>query len=96
MAERNKAISEEEFTEKESSRSESTEKNSSTISIDQILEALVDDPKSLENIPKEERISIVNEAFYSGPLPPPNMIESYEQTLPGSADRVLNPSSRGF
>ena len=45
-AERNKVTSEEEFTEKESSRSESAEKNSSTIRIDRILEALVDDPKA--------------------------------------------------
>ncbi len=44
-AERNKATSEEEFTEKESSRSESTEKNSSTFRIGRVLEALVDDPK---------------------------------------------------
>lgn len=28
-------------------------------------------------------------ASYSGPLPPPKHFEKYEQTLPGSADRIL-------
>ena len=41
MAERNRATSEEEFTEKETSRSESAEKYSSTFRIDRILEALI-------------------------------------------------------
>lgn len=29
-------------------------------------------------------------AYYSGPLPPPEMMREYENLLPGSADRILS------
>ena len=56
-----------------------------------------DDPKAalglpteiLESLPEDARISIVKAASLSGPLPPPAMYESYEKTLPGSANRIM-------
>lgn len=35
-----------------------------------------------------ERARLV-ELFFSGPLPPPNILEQYERLVPGAADRIL-------
>ena len=52
----------------------------------------MNEPSELENIenqkespPKTAQVSMT----YSGPLPPPSVIEGYERILPGSADRIL-------
>ncbi len=37
----------------------------------------------------EEASLLVQEASFSGPLPPPNMLMQYEQILPGMADRLV-------
>lgn len=48
----------------------------------------------LKDLPKEKR-DVIYSAFYaiersySGPLPPPDDFANYEQTLPGSMDRIL-------
>ncbi len=86
---KSKNESKEETAENESHKSESAEIDSSTIRNQQLLKAVLDDPKLLEAMPKEVRISIAETASFSAPLPPPSMFESYEQTLPGSADRIL-------
>ncbi len=86
---KNKNESKEETTVNESDKSESAEIDSSTIRNQQLLKAVLDDPKLLEAMPKEVRISMAETASFSAPLPPPSMFESYEQTLPGSADRIL-------
>jgi len=50
--------------------------------------------KVLEELPKEKR-DIIYSAFYaieksySGPLPPPEDFASYERTLPGSMNKIL-------
>lgn len=31
---------------------------------------------------------------FSGPIPPPNIIEGYEKVLPGSADRIISMAER--
>ena len=56
----------------------------------------IDEQEELEQIlsklPKEARKEIrtlVTEAAFSGPLPPPSMFEHYEQVLPGAANRII-------
>lgn len=36
----------------------------------------------------EQRITAMSASF-SGPLPPPNILEGYEKILPGAADRII-------
>lgn len=53
----------------------------------------------LKDLPKEKR-DVIYSAFYaiersySGPLPPPDDFANYEQTLPGSMDRILTMSEK--
>ncbi|MCY3865406.1 MAG: DUF2335 domain-containing protein [Chloroflexi bacterium] len=69
-----------------------------------ISELLANTPISAEliqDIPQEKRAEFLRAivAFrlhieqveqYSGPIPHPNIVERFEQTLPGSADRILS------
>ena len=43
-------------------------------------------PESKEEL-KELLVTIYQE--FAGPIPPPSMMKQYEETLPGSADRIL-------
>lgn len=43
----------------------------------------------LDALPERVRDSVVEAAWFSGPLPPPTMYGEYERTLPGSAERIL-------
>lgn len=48
--------------------------------------------KSNSNLAKSKpanSVSIRRAELYAGPLPHPNMLEKFEQILPGSADRIL-------
>lgn len=68
-----------------------------------ILELLANTPISpelIQDIPQEKRAEFLRAivAFrlhieqveqYSGPIPHPSIVERYERTLPGSADRIL-------
>ena len=36
----------------------------------------------------ESRMTAISSSF-SGPLPPPNILDGYERVLPGSADRII-------
>lgn len=59
-------------------------------------------PKSTKNIPQQTEeeeiptdkavVATRQTASYSGPLPPPGFFRQYEDTLPGSADRILKMS----
>lgn len=47
-------------------------------------------PKAvLDALPEQVRISVVEAASFSGPLPPPSMLGEYNRVHPGSADRIL-------
>lgn len=37
---------------------------------------------------------IIQQAGYSGPIPPPSALAAYEEVLPGSAERILNMAER--
>ncbi len=49
----------------------------------------------LKDVPEPQRrvltrhLMQITQTHYSGPLPPPFIIEGYERVLPGSADRIL-------
>ncbi len=58
-------------------------------------------PELIQDIPQEKRAEFLRAivAFrlqveqveqYSGPIPHPSIVERYERTLPGSADRILS------
>lgn len=51
----------------------------------EILELIPDQ----ENKDKASVLMAIYEEKFSGPLPHPKHLESYEQTLPGAADRIL-------
>ncbi len=46
-----------------------------------------------DETPNEKTVVATRQtAVYSGPLPPPGFFQQYEDTLPGSADRILKMS----
>ncbi len=45
-------------------------------------------------IPKEVRLSVLQAAAFSGPLPPPSMYEQNEVVLEGSAERILSMAEK--
>lgn len=48
----------------------------------------------LDALPERVRISLIEAASFSGPLPPPSMYGEYNRVLPGSADRILAMAER--
>src|SRR5689334_8353069 len=38
---------------------------------------------------RQESQLILTQVSYSGPLPPPDMLEAFERALPGAANRIL-------
>ena len=42
-----------------------------------------------ENKKELEKLLIAVSQEFAGPIPPPSMMKQYEETLPGSADRIL-------
>lgn len=51
-------------------------------------------PDVLDKLPENVRISILEAAKFSGPLPPPSMYKGYEEVLPGSAERILTMAEK--
>lgn len=45
--------------------------------------------EALDKLPEHVRVSVVEAASFSGPLPPPTMYREYENVLAGSAERIL-------
>ncbi|MXW44741.1 MAG: DUF2335 domain-containing protein [Gammaproteobacteria bacterium] len=43
----------------------------------------------LESLPDRTRVAYIEAASFIGPLPPPSLLEGYESTLPGAAERIL-------
>ena len=52
-------------------------------------------PKEVfERLPEEVRVSVMEAATFSGPLPPPSLYGQYERVLEGSAERILAMAER--
>lgn len=51
-------------------------------------------PEVLQNLPENVRLSIVEAAAFSGPLPPPSMYGEYEGVFKGSAERILKMAEK--
>lgn len=50
-----------------------------------VIDAIPEDKK-----PQALRVlSAIKREYFSGPIPPPDVFRKYEETLPGSADRIL-------
>lgn len=45
--------------------------------------------EALDKLPEHVRVSVLEAASFSGPLPPPTMYREYENVLAGSAERIL-------
>ena len=79
----------EESTERDGNSPDSNAKARESGELDKILEA------TLQDTPKEKRREIVDllhrsmERYYSGPLPPPEMLREYEEVLPNAAERIM-------
>lgn len=47
----------------------------------------------IEDLPDEKKVKFIKKLAisqeFSGPVPPPDILEGYEKCLPGSADRIL-------
>ena len=46
-------------------------------------------PQNSENPKKHNSIRAVEFAHYSGPIPPPRLLQDYENIVPGLADRIM-------
>ncbi len=54
------------------------------------IESLLEDPKKLKQLDKEQLMLVVQEATtFSGPIPPPEILKGYEEAFPGAADRII-------
>ena len=53
------------------------------------IKTVLDKPEVLDKLPQELRLSVIEAASFSGPLPPPSMYRGYDEVLPGSAERIL-------
>ena len=64
------------------------------------IEELADDDKNRELIEEavenetKKVIAEVIQGEFSGPIPPPSIIEGYERVLPGSADRIITMAEK--
>ncbi len=54
---------------------------------------IIDDPEKLNKTSKEEIVRLAAQ-FYSGPIPPPQMMAEYEKALPGAADRIIKMAEK--
>lgn len=72
-----------------------------SLDISELLANTPISPELIQDIPQEKRAEFLRAivAFrlqveqveqYSGPIPHPSIVERYERTLPGSADRILS------
>lgn len=52
-----------------------------------------EDPEKLEKIFLKKELRQVSSKF-SGPIPPPELLEGYENIVPGSADRIIRMTER--
>ena len=52
--------------------------------------------ETAEKILKDEEaiLSIIRQSSFSGPLPPPQILEKYESIVPGSADRIIGMAEK--
>lgn len=50
--------------------------------------------ESIENKEVERAVARVIQSEFSGPIPPPSIIEGYENVLPGAADRLITMAER--
>jgi uncharacterized membrane protein len=48
----------------------------------------------LDNLPEDVRLSVLQAAAFSVPLPPPSMYQQYEAVLEGSAERILSMAEK--
>lgn len=52
-------------------------------------ESYLDADNKKETVLLREEVKAVIQSEFSGPIPPPDIIEKYEHILPGSADRII-------
>ncbi|PWJ49371.1 DUF2335 domain-containing protein [Faecalicatena contorta] len=61
--------------------------------ISEKLEIELEDEQQIEQ-QIEQVVSRVIRSEFSGPIPPPSIIQGYEEVLPGSADRILGMAEK--
>ena len=63
----------------------------------EITQECAEEDKEHELVNEKEIKKVVMEmakAEFSGPIPPPSIIEGYERVLPGSADRIISMAEK--
>ncbi len=61
--------------------------------IERLSQLQGEDPEKLEKIFLKKELRQVSSKF-SGPIPPPELLEGYENIVPGSADRIIRMTER--
>ena len=51
-------------------------------------------PEILEKLPEQTKIAVIEARSFKGPLPPPSLFRQYDETLPGSAERIMQLSEK--
>ncbi|MCT0254521.1 MULTISPECIES: DUF2335 domain-containing protein [unclassified Synechocystis] len=77
--------------------SNASNKSNITEQIDsKIIQELIEDVSELKEILRQEVVEIksIERRFYSGPIPPPEIIRGYEEVVQGSADRILKMTEK--
>lgn len=63
----------------------------------EVIEEYKDENPDIISVDQKEVKKVVAEVIqseFSGPIPPPSIIEGYERVLPGSADRIIAMAER--
>lgn len=78
-------------------KSREVEDSTKTDHLEEIPKELQEFMDELETLPKEDKaraILSITRSSYRGPIPPPELLEGYENILPGSADRIIAMTER--
>ncbi|HHQ4525524.1 DUF2335 domain-containing protein [Aeromonas veronii] len=71
------------------------DENAADTKLSRIEDDVLAHPELLERlIQKPEIKSMISREFFSGPLPPPKVLKSYETILPGTAERIIQMAER--
>lgn len=71
------------------------EESAADTKLSRIEDEVLAHPELLERlIQKPEVRTLISREFFSGPLPPPKVLKSYETILPGTAERIIQMAER--
>lgn len=61
----------------------------------EVLEKVSNSPELMDKILETPKVQLlIQQRFFSGPIPPPDMLVQYNQASPGAADRIISMAEK--